>query len=188
MGYNPEKHHRRSIRLKDYDYSSEGCYFITLCTQKREFLFGDIEDGKMILNEYGKIVDLIWNKLPERYPIEIDGYVVMPNHFHGIVNIKNREEVSKNKVGAIHVSTLLKLPQRSAAEIKNRRIMILPKVIGYFKMNSAKQINKLRNASVISIWQRNYFERVIRDEKELNRIRLYIQNNPGQWQDDKYFN
>ena len=93
MAYNPKKHHRRSIRLKGYDYSSEGWYFITLCTQNREYLFGDVENGKMILNKYGGVVDLFWNYLSEKYPIEVDEYIIMPNHFHGIINIV---------VGAIH--------------------------------------------------------------------------------------
>lgn len=186
MDYNPEKHQRRSIRLKGYDYSSEGLYFITLCTLNREDLFGRIINAKMQLNEYGLIVDEIWNCLPEKYPINIDEYIIMPNHFHGIVNI-----VEKN-VGAIHESPQPELLQRKSHqrnidEIKVRRKMILPKLIGYFKMNSAKLINIKRNSTGTSVWQRNYFERIIRDEKELNRIRLYIQNNPGQWQDDKYY-
>jgi len=191
MVYNPAKHHRpfdyaqgrRSIRLKGYDYSSEGWYFITLCTLNREDLFGRIVNANMKLNENGEIVELFWNKLPERYPIEVDEYIVMPNHFHGIINILGKDDYRKIKVGAIH-----ELPQRDVNDIKVRRRMILPKMIGYFKMNSARQINKLRNTSGISVWQRNYFERIIRDEKELNRIRLYIQNNPGKWQDDKYYN
>ena len=188
MAYNPKKHHRRSIRLKGYDYSSEGWYFITLCTQNREYLFGDVENGKMILNKYGGVVDLFWNYLYEKYPIEVDEYIIMPNHFHGIINI----------VGAIHESPQRESPQRESpqresiqrdiSDIKVRRKMILPKIIGYFKMNSAKQINKLRYTTGTSVWQRNYYEHIIRDEKDLNRIRNYIINNPGKWQDDKYYN
>ena len=177
MVYDPKKHHRRSIRVKGYDYSSEGWYYITLCTQNRIFLFDDVKNGKMILNKYGRIVDSIWNKLPDRYPINIDEYVIMLNHFHGIIN------VGANKVGVIHES-----PQRDTPDIKVRRKMLLPKVIGYFKMNTAKKINLLRKTTGTSIWQRDYYEHIIRDEKDLNRVRRYIVNNPGKWQDDKYYN
>lgn len=196
MVYNSEKHHRpvdfaqgrRSIRVKGYDYSSEGWYYVTLCAQNREFLFGDVEDGIMILNEFGKIVDKIWKKLPERYPIEVDEYIIMPNHFHGVINIVGEEKGRKNKVGVIHESPQRKSPQRDLNDIKVRRKMILPKIVGYFKMNSAKKINQMREKTGSSVWQRDYYEHIIRDEKDLIRIRKYIINNPGKWQDDKYYN
>ncbi len=191
MVYNSEKHHRRSIRLKEYDYSSPGWYFITLCSQDREFLFGDIKNGKMILNDYGKIVSQIWNNLPVRYPIKIDENIIMPNHFHGIINI----------VGVIHESPQPESPQpessqpessqpespqpqlesseNNSSNIHLRRKMLLPKIIGYLKMNSAKQINLIRKTQGSPVWQRDYYEHIIRNEKSLNRIRNYIINNPG---------
>ena len=86
--FNPQIHHRRSIRLKDYDYSQSGAYFITICTQKRECLFGEIVDGEMRLNDAGQMVQTTWDELPKHYTgIEIDEFVVMPNHFHGIILI-----------------------------------------------------------------------------------------------------
>jgi len=88
MLYNPEKHRRRTIRLQDYDYSQAGAYFITVCTKNRECLFGEISDGKIVLNEFGQIVESVWLDLPKHYPnIELDAFVIMPNHIHGIVFI-----------------------------------------------------------------------------------------------------
>jgi len=139
-------HRRRSIRLHDYDYSATGAYFITICTQGRACLFGEVVDGAMCLNGTGAMIESVWNLLPQRYPgITLDAFVVMPNHIHGIVSIDG-------PVGAIH-----ELP------LHQRRSMTLPKVVGYLKMNSAKRINQSRNTPGIRVWQRNYYERVIRD-------------------------
>jgi len=182
MKYNPQIHHRRSIRLQNYDYSSEGAYFVTMCTQNRECLFGEIVNGEMILNEYGKIVEQCWNDLPNHYDnIELDAYVIMPDHFHGIIFIVS--------VGAIHELPRQRqheLPRQRQHELprqrqQQRRKMLLPKIVGRFKMNSAKQINQMRNTPGISVWQRNYYERIIRDEKSLQNIRNYIINNPLKW-------
>ena len=154
--------HRRSIRLRDYDYSTTGAYFVTICTHERGCLFGEVVEGQMRLNEAGGMVESVWNLLPQRYPgITLDAFVVMPNHIHGIVSIDG-------PVGAIH-----ELP------LHQRRSMTLPKVVGYLKMNSAKHINQLRNTPGIPVWQRNYYERVIRDDRELAAIRQYIADNPG---------
>jgi len=160
-----EKHCRRSIRLKEYNYTHPGAYFITICTQHRKYLLGNIVDGKMVLNSIGKLAEKWWLKLPEKFPeIELDEYIVMPNHFHGIIII----------VWAIH-----ELP------IRNRRNMLLSRVIGYFKMNSAKHINHMLNQSGKPFWQRNYYEHIIRRREELSHIREYIINNPLQWQFDR---
>ena len=196
MKYNPQIHHRRSIRLQDYDYSSEGAYFVTMCTQNRECLFGEIVNGQMILNEYGKIVEQCWNDLPNHYDnIALDAYVIMPDHFHGIIfivgaiqesfnaSVNSVDSVnavdSINSVGAIH--ELPRLKQRQQQRQQQRRKMLLPKIVGRFKMNSAKKINQMRNTPGISVWQRNYYEHIIRDEKSLENIRNYIINNPLQW-------
>jgi len=174
MKYNPKKHHRRSIRLQNYDYSSEGAYFVTMCTQNRECLFGEIVNGEMVLSEYGKIVEQCWFNLPNHYDnIELDAYVIMPDHFHGIIFITG------SVVGAIH-----ELPQRESP--RQRRKMLLPKIIGRFKMNSAKQINQIRNTPGVSVWQRDYFEHIIRDVKSLENIRNYIVQNPSKWNDKEH--
>ncbi len=127
----------------------------------------------MGLNEYGKIVKEFIIAIPDRYQnVHLDYFVIMPNHIHAII-------VIAGNVGAIH-----ELPLRHKPALNHRiyrRSMLLPKIIGWLKMNSSKQINQTRNTTVRPIWQRNYYERVIRNEIELNKIRQYIQNNPQQW-------
>jgi len=175
MKYNPDKHHRRSIRLKGYDYSQPGAYYITVVTHGRECLFGEIVDGNMILNDAGKFARKCWVEIPKHFPhTDLDEFIIMPNHVHGIIVIVENDK----NVGAIHVLPLRESPMQ-------RRKMILPKIIGRFKMNTAKHINKMRNSPGVRVWQRNYWEHVIRNENELNRIREYIINNPLQWEMDK---
>lgn len=164
---------RKSLRLKEYDYSREGAYFITICIYNRERILGNVTDGKPILNQFGNIVLECWNSLTRRYAnIELDKFVVMPNHVHGIIKIIDN-------VGAIH-----ELPLQSNKIVERRR-MLIPKVIGYFKMNAAKQINIMRNTSGIPFWQYNYYEHIIRNVDKLNKIREYIQNNPLKWHLDR---
>jgi len=122
MKYNPDIHHRRSIRLQGYDYSQSGAYFITTCTQNRECLFGEIHNGKMYLNEYGEIAKKCWVEIPKHHQnVQLDEYVIMPNHIHGIVVI------NEPAVGAIH-----ELPLRNELphSREQRRKMLLPKIIG----------------------------------------------------------
>jgi putative transposase len=179
MKFDPQKHQRRSIRLPDYDYSQPGAYFVTIVTRGRECLFGEIKDGEMHLNDAGSVVWEIWNSLPARYPqIVLGTAVVMPNHFHGIVII------NEIPVGAIHES-----PLRDELSLRDyqmqRRRMTLPLVIGYFKMNTAKRINEILGSPGIPVWQRNYYEHIIRDEEEYNRIHLYIEANVDNWATDE---
>jgi len=165
---------RRSIRLKDYDYSQPGAYFITICTKDRISLFGKDVDGKLMINNYGKIVLGFWNDLDQLYPnVTTDAFVVMPNHVHGIVMI---EEI----VGAIH-----ELPLQNRNDKMKRRQMLVPKMVGRFKMKSSKRINAIRDTQNMSVWQRNYYEHIIRDEESLNRIREYIKNNALTWNLDR---
>jgi putative transposase len=169
MKFDPHKHHHRSIRLKEYDYSQEGAHFVTIRATRDGLMFGEIKDGEVVLNEFGLIVEEIWNDLTRHYNnIELDAFVVMPNHIHGIILIYDERHV-----GAIH-----ELPLQ-------RRQMLLPKIIGRFKMNSAKRINILRDIPGCRVWQRNYYEHIIRGEKDLNAIRAYIRNNPINWKIDE---
>jgi len=162
---------RKSLRLKDFDYSTDGAYFVTICTRDRQLIFGNVIDHAMNLNHYGYIVDSVWRGLSERFTqIKLDEFVVMPNHVHGIISV----------VGAVHEPPLHhELPIQT-----KRRNMLLPKMVGYFKMNSAKRINQLRNTPGTPVWQRNYYERVIRDEHELQVIQKYIADNPVKWNED----
>ena len=178
MKYNPDIHHRHSIRLKVYDYSQTGAYFVTICTQDRKYLFGDIVGGEMRLNDAGRMVNRIWNDLPVKYPgIEIDDFIVMPNHVHGIIVIHS-----------VHVGAIHELPLRDETtnqDQKHRRQMLVPKIIGRFKMCTAKQINIDRDTQGTPVWQRNYYEHVIRDEDDLTRIWQYIIDNPIKWAEDE---
>jgi len=186
MKFDPQKHHRRSIRVPDYDYSQPGAYFITIVAWRREALFGEIKDGEMQLNESGQAVWDVWNSLPARYPqISLGTAVVMPNHFHGNIII------NEQPVGAIHELPLRELPppgsppQERVTDQKERRRMTIPLVVGYFKMNTAKRINQILNSEGTPVWQRNYYEHIIRDDEEHNRIHLYIESNVDNWVNDE---
>ena len=159
MNYNPDIHNRRSIRLKGYDYSQCGWYFITICTHSRRKLIGEIVNGVMKLNKYGKIVQFVWDDLPNHtHHIQLDEFVIMPDHIHGIIGININECVG---VG---------LPNHG-----------LPEIVRQFKTFSALGINKIRNTIGTPVWQRNYYEHIIRNENDLRRIIKYIKNNPGCW-------
>jgi REP element-mobilizing transposase RayT len=165
MLFNPEFHHRRSIRLKDYDYSRSGAYFVTICVRQRECLFGEIKSGEMHLNKYGRMVEASWDDLPNHYHhVEIDESIVMPNHIHGIIVLNN--------VGA----GLKPAPTKQHG---------LPEIVRAFKTFSARQINHILNTPGIPLWQRNYYERIIRDERELNAVREYIRQNALKWDEDE---
>ncbi len=166
------KNNRHSIRMKGYDYSKAGVYYITICTQNRKCLFGDIINGEMQLNDTGSVVVDEWMKIPgTQQGIELEEWVVMPNHFHGII-------IFTESVGAIHESPL---PMTQ----KQRRNMGLPKLIGRFKMLSSKKINEIRQTPGVKLWQRNYWEHIIRNNDELINIREYIRNNPRKWSSDQ---
>ena len=178
MTYDPHKHHRRSIRLQGYDYAQAGAYFVTICTQNRECLFGDVVDGAMRLNEFGEIVRLTWEDLPNHVAnIVLDAFVVMPNHAHGVIFITDSVVVGAGSEPA---------PTEPApTQHTQPRRYPLPEIIRQFKTFSARRINELRGTPGISVWQRNYYEHIIRDDESLNRIRRYILENPQRWAMDR---
>jgi putative transposase len=158
MKYDPDFHHRQSIRLNGYDYSRSGAYFITICTHEREYLFGDIVNETIELNTVGDIARSHWQQLSQHHSnIIIDESIVMPNHLHGIIILESSID-----------------PTKSISEI-----------IRGFKTFSAKAINKERSLRGVPVWQRNYYDRIIRNELELERVRQYIINNPRNWDADK---
>ena len=168
MACNPDRHHRRSLRLSGYDYAAAGAYFVTICTHKREPLFGAIQNGTMAVNDYGQTVADAWLWLEQQYPyVKLDTWVVMPNHFHGIIIITDCRGGS-----------------RTAPTEKSRPIKPIGRLVGAFKTVSTKHINKLRITPGALIWQRNYYEHVVRNEDDLNSIGEYIINNPSQWDVD----
>jgi len=173
MKYNPDIHHRRSIRLKEYDYSQAGGYYVTIVTQNRVCLFGDVVDGKMALNDWGRIAQQCWLEIPQHYPsVSLDEFIIMPNHTHGIIMINDGNQ---HIVGVQNFE-----PQR------NQYQHIIPRSIGSiirgFKIGVTKWFRK--NTDVYNVWQRNYWEHVIRNDNDLNQIREYIINNPLKWELD----
>ena len=148
--FDPEKHHRRSIRLGGYDYSQAGAYFVTVCTRNRECLFGEIIDGEMRLNDAGRMVDSEWLNTPRIRPqVELDGYIVMPNHVHGIICV-----VDDGRGTARRAPTV----ERFGCPVPGS----LPTIVRAFKSAATKQINTLRGTPGTPVWQRNYYEYVIR--------------------------
>lgn len=171
MKYDPQKHHRRSIRLKGYDYSQAGAYFVTIDVQNRECLFGEIVSGEMNLNEAGKMIDEQWNALRERFPnADLDVYQIMPDHFHGIIVILGMPVMALPDVEDV---TLMKLPTLGDMIGAFKSITTHEYILGVDNQNWPRFSKRL--------WQRNYYEHIIRDEKDLDRIRNYIQSNPANW-------
>lgn len=179
MTYDPDKHHRRNIRLKGYDYSREGLYYVTLCTQNHVCMFGKIDDGKMILNNVGQMVENEWLKLAERFEnIVLHKYVVMPNYFHAILEI----------VGA----TLVVAQNGGNEQTEGQPQGIAPTVgdiVGAFvSITTVEYIRRVKSGIWRpfnkKIWQRNYWEHIIRDEKSYLNILEYIINNPENWDND----
>ncbi len=169
------EYHRQSIRLENYDYSSNGAYFVTICTAQRLHLFGEIIDATMQLNDFGAIAHNCWLELPNHFPqIVLDEFVVMPNHVHGIVFIQSEQNVVP--VGARHA-----LPLPSQATFGKLQKGSLGAMVGSFKSAVTKRINEARGAAGETLWQRNYFDRIIRSEQRLIAARAYIVNNPVNW-------
>ena len=178
MNFDPQKHHRRSIRLKDYDYSQAGAYYVTINVQNRECLFGEIVDYEMILNDAGKMIEAQWLALLERFPnIELDVYQVMPNHFHGVIVIVEHEFGAYTGPGA----GIKPAPTHKPT---------LGDIVGAFKSITTHEYiqgvdTKNWQQFYKRLWQRNYYEHVVRGEADLNRIRDYIQSNPANWDEDE---
>ena len=165
--YNPEIHHRRSIRLKGYDYSSQGAYFVTLCCENRQHRFGEISESQMELTHCGQIATEWMENLPTKFPtIEIDEYIIMPDHIHAIISIR-----TGNPRGC---------PEENPPTIGQ--------IIGAYKSlvaNDCLKWHKERNLQMGKLWQRNYYEHIIRDEQAYENIRNYIRTNPERWQSNR---
>jgi len=179
MAYDPSIHHRRSIRLKRFDYTQPGAFFVTIVAHRRLPIFGEIADGVVQLNACGEIARAEWLRTTAiRHEIELDEFVVMPNHFHAIVIIT---ECDGGSVGA---------RRRRAPTIEQFSKPIagsIPTIIRAYKSAVTTRINQLRGTPGAPLWQRNYWEHVIRNDGELSRIRAYIRNNPVAWEtDDEY--
>ena len=206
MAYDPKIHRRRSLRLKGYDYTQVGAYFLTIVTQGRLCLFGEIVGKEMRLNEAGEMVCGFWEALPQRFPaIEMDMFVVMPNHLHGIIVIKNRATTRvapTNQKPDPDVENAPTVPNRATTRVAPTGIMdggvgapitdqfALGDVIGAYKSLSTVEytrgVKKLKWAPFHRrLWQRNYYEHVVRHDESLRDLQQYIFDNPAQWAFDK---
>ena len=166
-------HHRRSMRLAGWDYSAAGAYFVTVCSEDRAHLFGEIVDGKMRVNAVGAVVAETWLWLPSQYPyVTLDEWCLMPNHLHGVLILAGK--------GGSRTVTGDAAGDGTALAVHARR-KPLGRLIGAFKTVSTKHINQLRDTPARMVWQRNFWERVVRDDAEMDRIREYIGDNPARW-------
>jgi putative transposase len=172
-------HQRRSIRLKGYDYSQAGAYFVTIVAFQRECFFGEIVGGEMKLNQYGDIVQKRWDDIPIHFPnVETWAFVVMPNHIHGIILITDRRgtvPVPDDNQGE---------NTQQCGETPPLRMPTLGQIVAYFKYQSTKEMNVLGDGVITKFWQRNYYEHIIRKEKEMDNVWKYIESNPSMWADD----
>lgn len=199
--YNPHIHHRHSIRLKGYDYSQSGLYYITICVQDRKCLFGEIvvevqnfepQRRKMVLNDAGKIADNCWLEIPKHFPDAVlHEYIIMPNHVHGIIELI---KTGLQYESVVNAGVQNFEPLRRNQSPKNEYQKIIPHSIGSivrgFKIGVTKWFRnntvEVQNFEPRPIWQRNYYECIIRDEKSYCRIAEYIINNPENWKEDNF--
>jgi REP element-mobilizing transposase RayT len=201
---------RRSVRLPDFDYTTTGAYFVTICAHNRACVFGDVVDRVVRLNGLGEIVQQTWDGLPNHFPrVELDQFVIMPNHVHAIVTLNEIDDVrpphatspiwindDRGDVGAKQGSSAS--PASAFAPVpkqgKAGNALALPlhgtvagslcAVVQNFKSVTTRKINKIRHPPAHLVWQRNYYEHVIRDDRDLAAIRDYIAGNPARWLDD----
>jgi len=202
MNYDPNLHHRRSIRLKGYDYTQAGGYFVTICTHRHECVLGKVVDGTMQLSPYGQIACDFWAEIPAHFPnVEAEPFVSMPNHVHVIIMIhESRRGAVAAPLGgetppvqdmedgqAMRGETL---PARDMGEGRVKGGETPPRyglgqIVAYYKYQTTKRINALRGSPGVPFWQRNYYEHIIRNEAEWQNIWDYIQINPLRWEEDQ---
>ncbi len=172
MPYDPNKHHRRSIRLRGYDYSTTGAYFVTICVEQRRCLFGDVIDEAIQLHKAGQMIQHMWQQMPQRFPmIMLDTFVVMPNHFHAIVHLESQPYLDTSGTTP---------PTRTT----------LGDVLGAFKsLTTNAYVRGVHHENWPQfdrrLWQRTYWDRIIRNDSELRNVRAYIERNPAQWLADR---
>lgn len=192
-----QKPRRRSIRLKQYDYRRPGAYFVTICTYRSAHLFGDVINQTVELSPFGRVADWRWRNLSRHFEfVSVDAHVVMPNHIHGIIWLGD------DPVGAMHsqlpsgqATTAASVLSGCASNIVQENASPLPAgapsgalgaIVGNFKSTTARRINQMRKTPGEPVWQRNYYEHIIRTEHALHKIRRYITENPHRWTLDRY--
>jgi len=164
MKFDPDRHHRRSIRLPGYDYGQPGAYFVTICTYRRECTLGVVRERKVLLSVSGNIVEQSWCALSDHFLfVELDTFVIMPNHLHGIIIVKDYD-------------------QKDALVLSNgTRSRSVGSVVQNFKSVSTRKVNQVFGKCGMTFWQRGYYERIVRDDTEWNSLRQYIASNPERW-------
>jgi REP element-mobilizing transposase RayT len=168
---------RKSPRLQGYDYSQSGAYFVTICTHNRAHLFGEITEGAMMLNDAGAIAQERWLALPDHHPnVELDAFVVMPNHVHGIVIL-------------VGTGPALSVATDNAGVVTDNAGVVptLGTVIGSYKSGVTRRIREAQNDPDLRVWQSRYHDHIIRTETALNHIREYIMYNPARWREDAFY-
>lgn len=182
MSYNPKVHHRQSIRLRRYDYSQPGWYFITICAYERRMIFGDIVDGQIILNGTGKIVEKYWREITSSYyQINLHDFVIMPNHLHGIIRLVRAQFIAPNLDVAPNSDIAFELNQGAI-----NRAPTVGEIVRGFKARCTWAINKNSDMRGVPVWQRNYHEHIIRSQEAYSAITEYVRTNPQRWQEDTY--
>lgn len=179
MKYNPDYHHRQSIRLKGYDYRQAGAYYVTICCYQKICFLGEIINGIMKPNFAGETAAAVWYNLPRHFPfLELDAFVVMPNHFHGIIVI-NQHENNKNlgNIPPRQANTEPSLPQGTQSGS-------LGAIVQNFKSVTTRRVNRMYRRKG-TIWQRDYHEEIIWNDRAYENIRRYIIENPLTWEHDK---
>lgn len=195
------KYRNASIRANWWDYGWNGAYFITICTKNREYFFGEIKNGEMILSQTGIIVDILWHEIPNHASfIELGDFVVMPNHIHGILIVDkpngDTDRDTETNVGARHALHLQHLPSQQTVQpseqksIGKQRFQNIGKntvssIIGSYKSAVTKHANRLGTENG---WQSRFHDHIIRNDVEYQRISNYIINNPSNWKDDRFNN
>ena len=207
MTYDPDRHHRRSIRLKEYDYAQAGLYFVTICTQDRARLFGQIVDDEMCLSDAGRMVQAVWEEMAHVYPgVAVDEYVVMPNHVHGIIELVGCDPDAEHNApggggrgrprGAAPTgesgssSSSVGAGPCACPVTTGQTTLSLPGVVHRFKTLTTKRYaDGVRQSGWHPfngrLWQRNYYEHIVRNDASLERLRDYILANPSRWPFDQ---
>ena len=186
---NNKQYHRRSIRLQGYDYTQNGAYFVTICAHERRHLFGNVVDGNMRVNDWGVFVRSCWDEIPAHHPyIELDAFVVMPNHMHGVIVIAGDNGVMFDASGDDRKGMIVHAPTDVKREFSKPIAHSLSSIVGTFKAAVTRHIKRQPNAPDHPIWQRNYYEHIIRSEESLNTIRSYVATNPTKWVEDSLHN
>jgi putative transposase len=180
---------RRSIRLRNYDYSQAGAYFVTIRVEGRRHLYGEVGNGCMVRSLAGEVVASCWHEIPRHYrEVELDEFVVMPNHVHGILVIRSRldEEIAGKNVPCRGEAGLAR---KGVTRVVSTGVAVrsstLGTIVGSYKSAVTRAVNAARGKTGNAVWQRGYYEHVVRDENELNRIREYVSSNPLAWHLDK---